>query len=75
VPDILVKQKESVSDIDTSEIHESDLKGALENSTANQDREKLADEKEVRAILANDFQLSEALNLLRGIHILSLKTN
>ena len=30
--------------------------------------------EEVLAMLANDFQLSEALNLLRGINILSLKS-
>ncbi|RLA00654.1 MAG: peptidase S41, partial [Gammaproteobacteria bacterium] len=75
VPDIEIQQLEIIaSPLEESEVHESDLKGALENELEKKSKEQIAREKETRSLLANDFQLSEALNLLRGISILSLKS-
>jgi len=76
IPDIEVQQAEVVTVVeDENEVFESDLKGSLTNQTDSILNEKLAERKEIQALLANDFQLSEALNLLRGIQILSLKSN
>jgi hypothetical protein len=53
-------------------LKESDLKGHLEN-TDNKDKgnkEKLQNEK-----LKNDYQLSEAINLLKGLNIISMSKN
>jgi len=73
VPDILVEQIEMVTnEKDDDQIYESDLKGALTNEEGQQAQNE-AEKKEIEALLANDFQLSEALNLLRGIRILSSK--
>ena len=79
VPDIEVAPKEFASAQETDgEMFESDLKGALINKNENNGDRKSAKElvskKETDVILANDFQLSEAVNLLRGIQILSLQS-
>ena len=51
-------------------IKESDLKGHLKNTDKkNKDGEPQAQNKK----LENDYQLSEAINLLKGLNILSLR--
>ncbi len=73
VPDVLVEQLEMVkSEKNDNQIYESDLKGALMNEEGQQAQDE-AEKKEIEALLAIDFQLSEALNLLRGIRVLSSK--
>ncbi len=73
VPDVLVEQLEMVkNEKEDDQIYESDLKGALMNEEGQQVQDE-AEKKELEALLASDFQLSEALNLLRGIRILSSK--
>ena len=73
-PDLEVHQAELIQTTQQgTQIHESDLKGALKNG-ADEDLEKdNKKQKQLQLLLANDFQLSEAVNLLRGISILSLK--
>jgi len=64
VPDVMVEQLEIVNnEKNDDQIFESDLKGALMNEEDKQDQNE-ADRKEIAALLASDFQLSEALNLL-----------
>lgn len=73
IPDVMVEQLEIVNnDKKDHQVFESDLKGALMNEEDKQDQNE-AERKEIEALLASDFQLSEALNLLRGIRILSSK--
>ncbi|MCP4414824.1 MAG: S41 family peptidase [Gammaproteobacteria bacterium] len=73
VPDVLVEQLEMVkSEKNDNQIYESDLKGALMNEEGQQAQDEV-EKKEIEALLAIDFQLSEALNLLRGIRVLSSK--
>ncbi|MCP3675638.1 MAG: S41 family peptidase [Gammaproteobacteria bacterium] len=75
IPDIEVKQAEIVSAEDEGkDIFEADLKGSLSNENLPKPTSEIDDEKKAQALLNNDFQLSEALNLLRGISILSLKS-
>jgi len=75
IPDIQVEQVEIVNNAETdSEVYESDLKRALTNDESEGQQLKSDNKKEIEALLANDFQLSEALNLLRGIRILSSKS-
>ena len=53
-------------------IKESDLQGHLENTDK---KIKNKDSEEKSKKLQNDYQLSEAINLLKGLNILSLKKN
>jgi len=76
IPDITVEQAELLAaDNSKQEVYESDLKGALSNESKIKSEDQLTKEKELKSLLANDYQLSEALNLLHGITILSLKTD
>jgi carboxyl-terminal processing protease len=71
-PDIIVENLELSSSLKNEMLKESDLKGHLEN-TDNKDKdnkEKLQNEK-----LKNDYQLSEAINLLKGLNIISMTKN
>ena len=53
-------------------IKESDLTGHLKNT----DKEKSSKEPSLRnKKLENDYQLSEAINLLKGLNILSFRKN
>lgn len=69
-PDIIVKDLELSSLNKNKMIKESDLKGHLKNTDKkNKDGELQAQNKK----LENDYQLSEAINLLKGLNILSLR--
>ena len=69
-PDIIVKDLELSSLNKNKMIKESDLKGHLKNTDKkNKDGEPQAQNKK----LENDYQLSEAINLLKGLNILSLR--
>jgi carboxyl-terminal processing protease len=71
-PDIIVENLELSSSLKNEILKESDLKGHLEN-TDNKDKgnkKKLQNEK-----LKNDYQLSEAINLLKGLNIISMTKN
>jgi len=73
-PDIEIHQRE-IADAEQqeSEVYESDLKGSLPNDSFSTSKDEITEE--VQRALDNDFQLAEAFNLLRGITILSLKSN
>ena len=71
-PDIIVKNLELTDLAENTMMKESDLKGHLENT----DKEKLEDKSERQdQKLLNDYQLSEAINLLKGLNILSSSKN
>ena len=68
-PDIIVKDLELSTLNENKMIKESDLKGHLEN-TDKKNAEKILQIQSKK--LENDYQLSEAINLLKGLHIISL---
>ncbi|MFT5521368.1 MAG: carboxyl-terminal processing protease [Enterobacterales bacterium] len=73
-PDIEIRQREIAAvEEQVSEVYESDLKGSLTNDSLSTSKDDISEE--VQRALESDFQLAEALNLLRGISILSLKSN
>jgi len=69
-PDIIVENLELSSSLKNEILKESDLKGHLENTDNKDNKEKLQNEK-----LKNDYQLSEAINLLKGLNIISMTKN
>ena len=68
-PDIIVKDLELSTLNENKMIKESDLKGHLENTDKKNAEEILQIQSKK---LENDYQLSEAINLLKGLHIISL---
>jgi len=73
-PDINIRQRDIAKAVQAKpEVYESDLKGSLKSETKLASGNELSED--ALGLLARDFQLREALNLLRGISILSLKTN
>jgi carboxyl-terminal processing protease len=68
-PDIIVKDLELSTINENKMIKESDLKGHLENTDKKNTEEILQIQSKK---LENDYQLSEAINLLKGLHIISL---
>ena len=73
-PDIEIRQAELIQTVQQgTQVFESDLKGALKSGREKQSEKEKITKKELQTLLNNDFQLSEAVNLLRGISILSLK--
>ena len=68
-PDIIVKDLELSTLNENKMIKESDLKGHLENTDKKNVEEMLQIQSKK---LENDYQLSEAINLLKGLHIISL---
>ena len=71
-PDIIVKDLELSSALDNKMLKESDLKGHLKN-TDKKEKEELRITQDKR--LEKDYQLSEAINLLKGLNIISLNKN
>lgn len=68
-PDIIVKDLELSTLNENKMIKESDLKGHLENT----DKKNTEEIPQIQSKkLENDYQLSEAINLLKGLHIISL---
>ena len=71
-PDIIVKDREQSSSLDDKMLKESDLKGHLKN-TDKKKNENIREAQDKR--LEKDYQLSEAINLLKGLNIMSLNKN
>ena len=71
-PDIIVENLEINPLSKNKMIKESDLKGHLENTDK---KVKNEDDKVKNKKLQNDYQLTEAINLLKGLNILSFKKN
>ena len=71
-PDIIVKDRELSSSLDNKMLKESDLKGHLKNTDKkkNEDINAAQDKR-----LEKDYQLSEAINLLKGLNIISFNKN
>jgi len=67
-PDIIVKNLELNSLDEGKMIKESDLQGHIKNNDKNSKQKELSKENDK---LKNDYQLSEAINLLKGLNILS----
>jgi len=67
-PDIIVKNLELNSLDEEKMIKESDLQGHIKNNDKNSKQKELSKENDK---LKNDYQLSEAINLLKGLNILS----
>ena len=79
-PDILVKRAK-VTPIDTPQRYkEADLQRHLDNGNKASKGNKTNNhsdksEKETADMLAQDYQLSQALNVLKGMHINAVATN
>jgi carboxyl-terminal processing protease len=72
VPDIPIKRAK-IETIKTRErITEADLQGHLSSSDGNESDSKKRDLEDKEQLFNEDNQLYEALNLLKGLHILSL---
>ena len=71
-PDRIVKERELSASLDNKMLKESDLKGHLKN-TDKKKNENIREAQDKR--LEKDYQLSEAINLLKGLNIMSLNKN
>ena len=75
-PDIVLdKFKLTEAESNTISLKESDLKGSISNPTKSEEELEAAKKKELKENkeIANDYQLHEALLLLKGLNILSKK--
>ena len=71
VPDIVVESRDSpTAHGDAGELREADLDGHLENEDASGEKETVASRSK---LLADDHQLSEALNLLKGMSLVKAR--
>ena len=71
-PDVIVKNLELKTQKDNKMIKESDLKGHLKNSDKKSGGKKQGNKNKK---LDEDYQLSEAINLLKGLNIISFNKN
>lgn len=71
-PDIIVEDLELSSLNKNKTLKESDLQGHLKNTDK---KDKSKKESSINKKLENDYQLSEAINLLKGLNIISLSKN
>ena len=71
-PDIIVENLEFSSASKDKILKESDLLGHLKNTDKKNGNSKL---KKQNKKIENDYQLSEAINLLKGLNIISLSKN
>ena len=71
-PDIIVKNLELKAQKDSKMIKESDLKGHLKNNDKKTNNKILVNKNRK---LSEDYQLSEAINLLKGLNIISFNKN
>ncbi|MBI4031402.1 MAG: S41 family peptidase [Proteobacteria bacterium] len=72
-PDIKVEQAK-VEKISSAGIHEADLRGALKNPNEDKANEKSQDSKETDGEKkAEDYQLSRAIDLIRGVSLYSTR--
>lgn len=75
VPDIIVDRARIEALPGTERITEADLQGHLSSNDGAENGSKKRGAKEKAGLFNSDNQLYEALNLLKGIHILSLNSN
>ena len=72
VPDIEVRQAKLTAEVDTDNFKEADLQGHLGNGNGGADRPTGSSKRKERP-QDDDFQLSQALSLLKGLNITSGK--
>ena len=72
VPDITVERAKIETIKSRGRVTEADLQGHLSNSNGDENGSKERNQKAPDEIFNSDNQLYEALNLLKGLHILSL---
>jgi carboxyl-terminal processing protease len=73
VPDITVERAKIEAIKASGGITEADLQGHLSSSNGNESDSKKRESKTKETLFNSDNQLYEALNLLKGLHILSLR--
>ncbi|SIN72614.1 carboxyl-terminal processing protease [Sulfurivirga caldicuralii] len=77
VPDVVIPRLkvQKVEENDPLEIHEADLKGHLDHKDDKPVKQKKADAErtEVKKLLDKDYELYEALNLLKGMSLVQLQ--
>lgn len=69
IPDITVERGTVIASEGSRRRREADLRGHLGNGGSGEDKPAPAS-----ALASDDYQLAEALNLLKGLHLLSLRT-
>jgi len=75
VPDIKV-QRATITEMDSQPIFkEADLSGHLANSNGDSKLDTVEGDTPAKEIIARDFQLREALNLLKGLNIMPPKSH
>ncbi|MFT5691187.1 MAG: carboxyl-terminal processing protease [Oceanicoccus sp.] len=75
VPDIIVDRARIEALPGAERITEADLQGHLSSNDGSENGSKKRGKKEKKGLFNTDNQLYEALNLLKGIHILSLNSS
>ncbi len=71
VPDIIVERARLETIKSMERVTEADLQGHLINGNGDESNSKTRGQRSVDSLLNSDNQLYEALNLLKGLHILS----
>ena len=74
-PDIEIRQLDIAGEVETDvkRIKEADLAGHLENVDQQQDTSTKEDEDKQRSLAETDYELNEAINLLKGLMLYNRK--
>lgn len=75
VPDILVERAKLSQEDSTMGIKEADLVGHLGNGNGGPDKRSNADKDKKPRLQDKDYQINQAINLLKGINVLSSQKN
>lgn len=75
VPDILVERAKLSKEDSTMGIKEADLVGHLGNGNGGPDKRSNADKDKKPRLQDEDYQINQAINLLKGINVLSSQKN
>lgn len=75
VPDILVERAKLSQEDSTMGIKEADLVGHLGNGNGGPDKRSNADKDKKPRLQDEDYQINQAINLLKGINVLSSQKN
>lgn len=75
VPDILVERAKLSQEDSTLGIKEADLVGHLGNGNGGPDKRSNADKDKKPRLQDEDYQINQAINLLKGINVLSSQKN
>ncbi len=74
IPDIITEQANVVQKETTDNLRESDLAGHLKNENGQQENNDESDDSKTIDLIEHDFQIREALNLLKGMDLLKRRT-